>query len=266
MLVETLVGAGSVLVGGLAYARSRRLALYRDLAARLSSIRDFASIGENARPGRDLPSFAHRLAVIPDFLPADVLGVLRAEAEALARPERSFVPIHKQGGTVAYETMISAAPHIVSLYHARALQDLVSRLVGATVQPTPLHDQCSLAVLFYDKPGDHIGWHYDHNFYRGRHFTVLLPVMNEGASDDGLSHATLHAFLGGIDVEVGTPANMLVVFEGARVCHKVTPIREGERRLVISMTYCTDPRAKIWQAVGRRIKDTAFFGIRALWT
>jgi hypothetical protein len=27
-----------------------------------------------------------------------------------------------------------------------------------------------------------------------------------------------------------------------------------------------DPRAHWWQAASRRIKDTAFFGIRALWT
>jgi len=60
--------------------------------------------------------------------------------------------------------------------------------------------------------------------------------------------------------------NTAVVFEGARVHHKVTPIREGERRLVLSMTYCTDPRAWWWQGVSRRLKDTAFFGIRALWT
>jgi hypothetical protein len=30
------------------------------------------------------------------------------------------------------------------------------------VQPTPIHDQSSLSVLFYDRPGDHIGRHYDH--------------------------------------------------------------------------------------------------------
>ena len=52
----------------------------------------------------------------------------------------------------------------------------------------------------------------------------------------------------------------------AHVQHKVTPILEGERRLVLSMTYCTDPRSWWWQGVSRRLKDTAFFGIRALWT
>ena len=39
--------------------------------------------------------------------------------------------------------------------------------------------------------------------------------------------------------------------------HQVTPIHEGERRIMLSMTYCTDPRAQWWQAASRRIKDTA---------
>ena len=43
-------------------------------------------------------------------------------------------------------------------------------------------------MIVYEKPGDHIGWHFDHNFYRGRHFTLLIPVVNQGR-DGGLSAA-----------------------------------------------------------------------------
>ena len=57
-----------------------------------------------------------------------------------------------------------------------------------------------------------------------------------------------------------------MLFEGAKVPHKVSPILEGERRVVISMTYCVDTLSSGGQAVARRVKDTAFFGIRALWT
>jgi 2OG-Fe(II) oxygenase superfamily len=134
------------------------------------------------------------------------------------------------------------------------------------VRPTPIHDQSSLSVLVYNKPGDHIGWHYDHNFYRGRHFTVLLAIHNAGRAAQGLSHAVLEARLPGREIAIVTAANTLVVFEGARVRHKVTPIRDGERRLVLSMTFCTDPSSAWWQGWTRRLKDTAFFGVRALWT
>jgi hypothetical protein len=199
-------------------------------------------------------------------LPARTFAALKAEAARLAAPERSFVLAHKKGGTVAYETLIASAPTIVSFYHCAGFQDFISRLVGVRVQPTPINDQSSLSVLFYDKPGDHIGWHYDHNFYRGRHFTVLIMIANVGQAAGGLSHGATIARIAGEEIAIRARPNTLVVFEGARVRHKATAIHAGEQRLVLSMTYCADPRAWWWQGVSRRVKDTAYFGVRALWT
>jgi hypothetical protein len=264
MLAEMVIAAGAATGGGIAYARIRRARLYRTLAEKLARI--VAIQAFDIGPHATTPSFADRLAVMPDFLPAARFAALAAEARELIAPERSFVPTHKKGGTVAYESLIASAPTIVACYHAPSLQQLISGLVDARVQPTPIHDQSSLSLLIYDRPGDHIGWHYDHNFYRGRHFTVLLAIVNEGRAAGGLSHAVLQARVGGSETAIATPPNTLVVFEGARVHHKVTPIRDDERRLILSMTYCTDPRASWWQGASRRLKDTAYFGLRALWT
>jgi hypothetical protein len=226
----------------------------------------FALSALNAITSRPLPDFRQRLAVLPDFLPTSVLCALRTEADKLSGHERSYIPMHKKGGTVAYQTILARAPMLAALYQSGEMREAVSRLVSVPVVPTPLNDQSSLSVLVYDRPGDHIGWHYDHNFYAGRHFTVLLPIVNYGSDKAGLSHARLTVRLAGVDRDVATPANTLVVFEGARVLHKVAPIIENERRLVISMTYCADPREHFLQGVARRVKDTAFFGVRALWT
>src|SRR5262249_34831800 len=147
-----------ITVGGLAYARGRRSRLYRSLAERISSIKDARRLALEAI-GRDaVPSFADRLARLTAFLPLESFEAVKGEAERLVAPERSFVPTHKKGGTTAYETLIANAPSIVALYHSPELIGFVSRLVGARVRPTPVHDQSSLSVLFYDKPGDHIGW------------------------------------------------------------------------------------------------------------
>ncbi len=212
-----------------------------------------------------VPDFATRFATVTDLLPADAFATIRQQAEGFAAGERSFIPAHKKGGTIAYDVIRRDAPALAALYHGDALRTFVSRLVGEAVYPTPDHDQSSLSVLIYDRPGDHIGWHYDHNFYRGRHFTVLLPVVNVGHDPDGRSHARLIAKLRGADVEVASPPNTLIVFEGARVLHRVTPVGAGERRLVVSMTYCADPRISTLGEAARRIKDVAFFGVRALW-
>jgi len=266
MIGELIIGVGTVTAAGVAYARRQRIRLYRNLQRDVARIVDAQALDLGYLAQRKPPQFVDRFAVLPDLLSAGTFVALKAEAERLVAPERSFVPVHKKGGTVAYETLIASAPTVVSFYHCADFQDFISRLVGARVRPTPIHDQSSLSVLFYDKPGDHIGWHYDHNFYRGQHFTILVTIANVGSAADGLSHAELTARIVGQEVAVRTRPNTVVVFEGARVRHKVTPIHAGEQRLVLSMTYCTDPRSLWWQGVSRRLKDTAYFGARALWT
>jgi hypothetical protein len=217
-------------------------------------------------PDRPLPSFAQRLATLDSVLPQDDFARLVGEIEELVETERSYLPAHKKGGTVAYETLERKAPGLVTLYRSSGMRSLISDLVGLKVEPTPLNDQSSCSVLFYEKPGDHIGWHYDHNFYKGRHFTVLVPMINRGREPNGLSQARLIVRQNRRGRVIVTPPNAMIIFEGAKVRHKVTPIGEGERRVIWSMTFCTDPRNSVVQGVTRRVKDTAFFGLRALWT
>lgn len=265
MIMET-AAAAAVLAGATTVIAVRRARHYRRLAAVLERAKPAADAWKPELLRWQVPSFEKRIAAVPDFLPAEQFETLRQEVEALPRPERSYVPAHKKGGAIAYETMIAHAPAAVSFYHSRAMRDFVSRVTGVDVVPTPLHDQSSLSLLIYERPGDHIGWHYDHNFYQGRHFTVLLAVVNTGSGAGGLSHARLSAFIDGGETWIETVPDTLVVFEGARVVHKASPILAGERRMLISMTYCANARASAVQAVARRMKDTAFFGVRALWT
>lgn len=207
-----------------------------------------------------------RIVTFPDFLPPDDLRRLIDEArENLSRVERSFIPTHKKGGTVAYERLQRFAPACVSFYHSPDVQSFLSRVIGTSILPTPDQDQSSLSLLCYTEAGDHIQWHYDLNFYRGRHFTVLLPLVNEGP-DGGLSRSQFQRQLpAGDPVNYSTAPNTLVIFEGARVRHRATPVGPGDTRLMLSMTYATDPRISHVKEAIRRLKDTAFYGIRALW-
>jgi hypothetical protein len=266
MLSELMAGSFVIGASALAYVRWQRTCLYRTLDARIEELRR-APACFLAAPAwaSSAPKFTDRILWLNQFLPADIFAKLTRDLQQLVA-ERSFIPTHKKGGTVAYETLVTRTPAIASLYHDASFQQFVSGVVGERIVPTPIQDQSSLSLLIYDRPGDHIGWHFDHNFYWGRHFTVLLSLVNEGQAAGNLSHATLMAKARGEDILVRTPPNTLVVFEGARVLHKVTPILAGEKRVILSMTYCTDPRASLLQGVVRRVKDMAFFGIRSLWT
>lgn len=212
------------------------------------------------------PSFDTHLASIDSFLPESEFEALRSEILTLVKTERNYIPAHKKGGTIAYDTLRKTAPLTTALYTNSAYKEMLSSIVGVKLQETPEKDNSSLSVLFYERPGDHIGWHFDHNFYRGRHFTVLIPIENRGHQTDGLSAAHLLVKRTPDDFLISTPPNKLIVFEGAKTLHKVTPIEEGERRVVLSMTYTTDPRSFALLNFIRKVKDTAFFGLRALWS
>ena len=213
------------------------------------------------------PSFDDRFCIVSDFLPPQLFSSLQEEILRLAERDRTCIPTHKKGATISYDALRKNAPQTVTLYYSVQHRKAISEIVGAHLEPTPTRDNSSLSVLIYDRPGDHIGWHYDHNFYQGRHFTVLIGIENINRDGTALSGAKLLVKKeAGEEIEIPTPANTLVLFEGAKTLHKITPIDEGERRVMLSMTYCTDPRNSRVQEVARKIKDTAFFGVRALWT
>ena len=157
MLSGLLIAVLVLAAGGIGFARLRRVKLYAALGDRLARLANLPSADLGDATQRPLPDFTNRLAVLTGFLPERVFTALKAEAERLVSPERSYVPTHKKGGTIAYETLIAAAPEIVSFYHSPKFVEFISRLVGERLMPTPIYDQSSLSVLVYERPGDHIG-------------------------------------------------------------------------------------------------------------
>lgn len=235
---------------------SRRPELMRETCIQISATNVDVPANEFAR---------QHITRIGDFVTPECLNILRDEAESqIPLMKRTYIPTHKKGATLSYEQIHTLAPHCLAFYHHPDVQRWVSAITGVPVQPTPDQDQSSLSILCYSEPGDHINWHYDHNFYRGRHFTVLLSLVNEGPK--GGSSGTLQRQLsGGRIQDFDTRPNSLIIFEGARVRHRASAVAPGERRIILSMTYCADPRISRFKEVIRRGKDTAFFGLRALW-
>jgi len=250
--------------------RLRRDAHYARLSSREREVQERfpVTLSANLPPSPMLAGqFQHeRIVRVGECLEEASLVLLSAEAQsARSAMERSYVPLHKQGNTLAYERAMALAPRCWSLYCSPQFIDWLSGVTGVPMLRPPVQDQSAMSLLCYDHPGDHIQWHYDHNFYRGRHFTVLLSLHNRGAGG-GPSRSVLQRLHADQRIEeFDTSENSLVIFEGACVRHRATPIIEGDLRLMLSMTYCSDARNSAFQEGLRRIKDTAFFGIRALW-
>jgi hypothetical protein len=276
-----LVSLLAFAVWGLARHRLERLKAIRHLATRRAGFAALLAPAINSpspTPAQRRKFEEGKLAAIADFLePKSLARLQQACLDAEPMAERSYIPRHKQGGTVSYEALHEQAPACIALYHDPSVRRWLEDLLGVPVQRTPDDDQSSCSLLVYDTAGDHIGWHYDHNFYRGRHFTVLLSLINRdachgpaqrlprnGATTGCLSAGRLQRQGENHTTTVESPENTLIVFEGARVRHRATAVAKGEKRIMLSMTFCTDPGRNPLKNLARRIKDTAYFGPRAL--
>jgi hypothetical protein len=257
-----------VITGAIAFVwyHKRRQRIYRNLAQEREKIVE----GHRTRIQTLLdPRSLHaefereRIIRVENFLAPENLAELRIECAA-NRPhvERTHLPMHKKGGTLSYENIHRYAPACLGVYHSPEIHRWLAEVVGEQLLPTAEHDQSSCSLLYYNQSGDHINWHFD-NFYKGRHFTILISVVNRSARG-GISAGKLMQKKHGKVIELDMSENVLVIFEGTQVLHRASPVAERDERIMLSMTLCTDPRIGFAKELARRVKDTAYYGPRAL--
>lgn len=203
---------------------------------------------------------------IPAFLPQREVGALVAEANALrSRINRNYVPRIKKGGSVSYFDVREHAPSIHALYHSPALIKWLSDVTGETLLTCPETDPHACALYYYTEAGDHIDYHYDTSFYRGKRFTVLVGLVEESSCElvCQLYHRDNNRATH--EVRVKTEPGTIVIFNGDTLYHCVTPSSEGDDRVVLSLEYVTDRSMGSMQRMISNVKDAvAYFGIRNL--
>lgn len=203
---------------------------------------------------------------LPGFLTADGVAPMIAEANALrSRINRNFVPGIKKGGSVSWFDVSAVAPSIRDFYQSERFIAWLRAVTGEPLMTCPDTDPHACALYYYTEAGDHIGWHYDTSFYRGKRFTVLLGLVQRSQSE---LVARLHYRTQGekaAEVRLSTEPGMLVAFDGDRCWHKVTPSGERDDRVVLSMEYVTDRGMGFLPRIVSNVKDAvAYFGLRGL--
>jgi hypothetical protein len=110
-----------------------------------------------------------------------------------------------------------------------------------------------------------MGWHYDTSYYQGRRYTVLMGLVDQSSCrleyqlyrDDRDHKPETHAL-------ALTPST-LVIFNGDKLYHRITPLRRGERRIALTLQYVTDVQMAPSLRFVSTMKDAiAYFGFRSL--
>ncbi len=196
------------------------------------------------------------------FLPPEVLDQLLPEVDrARTDVHRNYIPGHKKGGSVSYYTLVRKAPVILTLYRSPAFMDFLSRLAGARLLTCPDTDPHACALYFYTEPGDHIGFHYDTSYYKGARYTVLLGLVQRSRSQLACQLYRGDATRETRELSISVEPGSMIFFNGDKLYHAVTPLGEGEERVVLTLEYVTNPEMGALKRFVSNMKDAlAYFG------
>jgi hypothetical protein len=205
---------------------------------------------------------------IPEFLPRDfVEAMLVPKARALkAGLNRNYIPGHKKGGSVSYYAVREQAPQFIDLYRSDAFRAMLNRLTKVNLLLCPDNDPHSCALYYYTEAGDHIGYHYDTSYYKGARYTILMGLLDRSKQcrlvcdlfKDVPGKQPIHR-------ELATAPGDLVIFNGDKLWHAVTPLGEQEERIVLTMEYVTNPDMGPFKRLYSNLKDSfAYFGLRSV--
>jgi hypothetical protein len=218
---------------------------------------------ETRRSYRDQNEFV----VLDRFLTQPVVDQLLREVDVLTPGmNRNYVPGHKKGGSVSFYTMLSQAPAILSLYRSPALLTFLSRLVEAPLMLCPEDDPHSCALYYYTQPGDHIGFHYDTSYYKGKRYTVLIGLVERSEHCRLVARVRKHGETEEIrEARIPMDPGTVVLFNGDKLWHAVTPLGKGEERIILTLQYVTNQEMGPFKKLFSNLKDAfAYFGPAAL--
>jgi len=203
---------------------------------------------------------------LPEFLPSATVARLLADVERLEPAlHRNYIPRHKKGGSVSHFDVAAGGPAIVAFYRSEAFRRFLGRLVGADLKLCPDEDPHACALYFYTQAGDHMGHHYDTSYYRGARYTVLVGLVQASSSRLLCRLHTRQPGREPRDLAVETAPGSLVLFNGDKVYHGVSPSRPGDRRVVLTLEYVTSQEMGRLQRAFSNLKDAfAYFGLRSL--
>jgi hypothetical protein len=203
---------------------------------------------------------------LPQFLTPAVVERLLEDVERLEPGlNRNYIPRHKKGGSVSHFAIAEDGPNLLAFYRSDAFRGFLSRLVSADLKLCPEEDPHACALYFYTEAGDHMGHHYDTSYYKGARYTVLVGLVQNSASR---LLCRLHSRQPGRaprDLAVATTPGAVVIFNGDKVYHGVSPAAAGDRRIVLTLEYVTSQEMGRLKRAFSNLKDAfAYFGLKSL--
>lgn len=181
----------------------------------------------------------NNIIVIEDFLQKDFFLHMRKQFNDKTYESKDVI-LRKATGINLFKLhqQQQIYPGILELFYSDDLIKSLSSAVNKPAQRVSLSDPNACSLLIYTNKGDHIDWHYDYSNYYGDRFVVLLTIVNENSSKNGLSENIFNYKYKDKTHGLQMKENSVVIFKGSDIHHKATSIGDNERRIILSMVFC----------------------------
>ncbi|MDF5709623.1 MAG: 2OG-Fe(II) oxygenase [Nostoc sp. S4] len=202
--------------------------------------------------------------VLENFLPNSILNEFLSLLPLLQPAiNRNYIPNHKKGGSISRYSLDNLAPIFGEFYQLNTFFQFLNEITAEKLLPCPDTDSHTYALYYYTEPGDHIQYHYDTSYYDGKRYTVLLGLVDNSSSK---LEYQLYKDIPERETQMRslslTPGT-LVLFNGDKLYHRVTPLGNNEQRIVLTLEYVTDTRMGMLKRFVSNMKDAiAYFGFR----
>ncbi len=209
--------------------------------------------------------------VLTDFLTADALTTLQAEARAgrekayfctqshsvyLSQPDPEFGNDHPRNREVISskgcicDDDVAADSVLRQIYDSEAFRNFIMGVTGEEALH-PYVDPLSSINIHYAERGQELGWHFDNSSFA---ITLLIEKPEDGsrfeyikdmrdANTGEMNYEAVGDLLDGrtspqmLDMEPGT----LVLFRGRNSIHRVSPNKSDTTRMLAVMAYNSEP-------------------------
>jgi hypothetical protein len=161
---------------------------------------------------------------------------------------------NKKGISIVSKDIIKYAPNLIN-YYTNDLRKYVSNKANLNLFSTNLNFPTSIVLLIYEKEGDWINYHYDYNYYNGRFFTLLIPIINNSTCVNFQFKNDNNEIN-----KINLTNNNSILFEGNYLYHGTTKLCKNEKRVLLSIQYVTYNNITFFNKLRLNLKDYAYIG------
>jgi len=188
--------------------------------------------------------------IIQNFLPKKIFlyiknSIIQFKKKNNSKRNSSY-DIYRKGSAIDYHTLLSGElKPIIQLLTSTDILYQIKKKTNLNIQFVPALDTNKISLIFYENEGDYIKWHQDSNQYIGNRWAGIYTMYNRNQNNDSLSSSLFKYKVDNKIYSIKNPENSLILFQGDKILHQVTPLKKGEKRFVFSFVFCDICQSKL---------------------